>query len=198
LIAWVPRLCLLLCVVLAAVGAFTDYRTRQIPNWLTFGGMVLGIVLQALMGQYQVEDQQFGGQTALGGISHALLGAVVCGLPMWLLFYKQVQREDGSFDNVSGGGDVKILAAMGALLGLYHGLGLVFLCLVATSVLAMARLAWHGRLLRVLSNVLFLPLNPILPKRWQRPITAELLHKVRMGVPILVGTVMFAIHRLAW
>lgn len=198
MIVWVPRLCILLCVLIAAIGAWTDYRTRQIPNWLTLGGVVLGVALQALAGQYRVEDMQFGGQTALGGVFHAVLGAVVCGLPLWVLFRKQIQREDGTFDNVSGGGDVKILAAMGALLGLYHGLGLEFLCLAATSVLTLARLAWHGRLLRVLSNALFLAINPILPKKWQRRITAELLHKVRMGVPILLGTVMFAVNRLAW
>lgn len=198
MIVWVPRLCILLCVVIAAVGAWTDYRTRQIPNWLTFGGIVVGVALQALAGQYRVEDMQFGGQTALGGVVHSLLGAVVCGLPLWVLFRKQIQREDGTLDQVSGGGDVKILAAMGALLGLYHGLGLEFLCLAATSVLTLARLAWHGRLLRVLSNALFLAINPILPKKWQRRITAELLHKVRMGVPILLGTLMFAVNRLAW
>ncbi len=198
MIVWVPRLCILLCVLIAAIGAWTDYRTRQIPNWLTLGGVVVGVALQALAGQYRVEDMQFGGQTALGGVFHAVLGAAVCGLPLWVLFRKQIQREDGTFDNVSGGGDVKILAAMGALLGLYHGLGLEFLCLAATSVLTLARLAWHGRLLRVLSNALFLAINPILPKKWQRRITAELLHKVRMGVPILLGTVMFAVNRLAW
>ncbi len=198
MIVWVPRLCILLCVVIAAIGAWTDYRTRQIPNWLTFGGIVVGVALQALAGQYRVEDMQFGGQTALGGVLHSLLGAVVCGLPLWVLFRKQIQREDGTLDQVSGGGDVKILAAMGALLGLYHGLGLEFLCLAATSVLTLARLAWHGRLLRVLSNALFLAINPILPKKWQRRITAELLHKVRMGVPILLGTLMFAVNRLAW
>lgn len=198
MIVWVPRLCILLCVVIAAIGAYTDYRTRQIPNWLTLGGLVVGVGLQALAGQYRVEDMQFGGQTALGGVAHAILGALVCGMPLWVLFRKQIQREDGTLDNVSGGGDVKILAAMGALLGLYHGLGLEFLCLAATSVLTLARLAWHGRLLRVLSNALFLAINPILPKKWQRRITAELLHKVRMGVPILLGTVMFAVNRLAW
>jgi Flp pilus assembly protein protease CpaA len=196
-IQYLPQLCVVLCVVIAAVGAWTDYRTRQIPNWLTFGGIGLGVALQALLGHRGIEMAQFGGETAIGGIVHALLGAVVCGLPLWVLFRKEIEREDGTMDTVSGGGDVKILAAMGALLGLYYGLELEFLCLAATSVLTLARLAWHGRLLRVLSNALFLALNPILPKKWRRRITAELLHKVRLGVPILLGTVMFAVHRLA-
>ncbi len=197
MIQYLPQLCVVLCVVIAAVGAWTDYRTRQIPNWLTFGGIGLGVALQALLGHRGIEMAQFGGETAIGGIVHALLGAVVCGLPLWVLFRKEIEREDGTMDTVSGGGDVKILAAMGALLGLYYGLELEFLCLAATSVLTLARLAWHGRLLRVLSNALFLALNPILPKKWRRRITAELLHKVRLGVPILLGTVMFAVHRLA-
>ena len=197
MIQYLPQLCVVLCVVIAAIGAWTDYRTRQIPNWLTFGGIALGVALQALLGHRGIEMAQFGGETAVGGIVHALLGAVVCGLPLWVLFRKEIEREDGTMDTVSGGGDVKILAAMGALLGLYYGLELEFLCLAATSVLTLARLAWHGRLLRVLSNALFLALNPILPKKWRRRITAELLHKVRLGVPILLGTVMFAVHRLA-
>lgn len=197
MIQYLPQLCVVLCVVIAAIGAWTDYRTRQIPNWLTFGGIGLGVALQALLGHRGIEMAQFGGETAIGGIVHALLGAVVCGLPLWVLFRKEIEREDGTMDTVSGGGDVKILAAMGALLGLYYGLELEFLCLAATSVLTLARLAWHGRLLRVLSNALFLALNPILPKKWRRRITAELLHKVRLGVPILLGTVMFAVHRLA-
>lgn len=197
MIRYLPQLCVLLCVVIAAIGAWTDYRTRQIPNWLTFGGIALGVALQSVLGHHQFEAQQFGGQSAAGGALHALLGAVVCGLPLWVLFRKEIEREDGTMDTVSGGGDVKILAAMGALLGLYYGLELEFLCLAATSVLTLARLAWHGRLLRVLSNALFLALNPILPKKWRRRITAELLHKVRLGVPILLGTVMFAVHRLA-
>lgn len=197
MIQYLPQLCVILCVAIAAIGAWTDYRTRQIPNWLTFGGIALGVALQALLGHRGIEMAQFGGETAVGGIVHALLGAVVCGLPLWVLFRKEIEREDGTMDTVSGGGDVKILAAMGALLGLYYGLELEFLCLAATSVLTLARLAWHGRLLRVLSNALFLALNPILPKKWRRRITAELLHKVRLGVPILLGTVMFAVHRLA-
>jgi prepilin peptidase CpaA len=196
-IRYLPQVCVLLCVVIAAVGAWTDYRTRQIPNWLTFSGIALGVLLQGILGHHGFEAQQFGGQSALGGVFHALLGVVVCGLPLWVLFRKEIEREDGTMDTVSGGGDVKILAAMGALLGMYYGLELVFLCLTATSVLTLARLAWHGRLLRVLSNALFLVLNPILPKKWRRRITAELLHKVRLGVPILLGTIMFAVHRLA-
>lgn len=198
MIVWVPRLCLLLCVVIAAIGAWTDYRTRQIPNWLTFGGLGAGIVLQAIAGHYRIEGHNFGGQTAVGGALHALLGAAVCALPLWVLFRKQVQREDGSMDYVSGGGDVKILAAQGALLGLYFGLELEFLCLSATAVITLARLAWHGRLLRVLSNTLFIAFNPILPRKWRRNIHAELLHKVRLGVPILLGTLMFTANRLAW
>jgi Flp pilus assembly protein protease CpaA len=197
-IARVHEISVVACVLLAAVGAWTDFRTRQIPNWLTLGGIVFGIALQAFAGHHQIERAQFGGQTPQGGIGHALLGAVVCSAPFIFLFYKQIQRDDGSADHVSGGGDAKIIAAMGAILGLYDGLELTFLCMAATAVLTLARLAWHGRLLRVLSNSLFLVLNPILPKRWQRRITAELLHKVRLGIPMFVGTLMFAINKLAW
>jgi prepilin peptidase CpaA len=175
---FVPVLCLLLSVLLAAAGAWTDLRTGQIPNWLTFPGILVGVVLAGLAGR----------DGFLLGAGRGVAAAAVCALPVYILFRM------GGF----GGGDVKMIAAIGALLASYdharstipsyHGLQAMFLSLCAAMVFALARLAWHGKLLRLLSNTLFLVLNPVLPKRWRRELSPDLMTRMRFGGAILAGT----------
>src|SRR5450432_957962 len=87
LIVWAPLICTL------AVAAVIDARQRRIPNWLTFGLMTAGLAKAAL-----VSPQNFG---------HAMLGIVVGGaIPLVLYMISAV-----------GGGDVKLLAAIGAWVG---------------------------------------------------------------------------------
>lgn len=82
--------------VLSLVGtaAILDQRSQRIPNWLSYGGLVLALCLHG-----------FG--DGLEGLKLALSGAAIGGgmlLPLWLL----------------GGlaaGDVKLMAAVGAFLG---------------------------------------------------------------------------------
>lgn len=83
-----PPLLLALCM---AVG---DWRTRRIPNYLTFGGALAGLVFQTAL---------FG----LSGLTQALSGLLL-GLALLLLPY---------IYGGMGAGDVKALAALGAWLG---------------------------------------------------------------------------------
>lgn len=173
-----------LSVIIAATAALTDFRTGHIPNWLTYSAIPLGIFLNAM-----------GGQTRSRGALDAIVGALVCALIPLLLFYKTLPNREGGTESVSGGGDAKLFAGLGALLGLYHGIEAEFFSLCAASIFALARLAWHGRLLRTLSNVLFIVLNPILPKKYRRTLTTELLTKMRIGGAILAGTCIAALAR---
>lgn len=175
---------MVLSVIIAAIAALTDFRTGHIPNWLTYASIPVGIVLNGL-----------GGQTFARGALDAVAGALVCALFPILLFYKSLPNRDGESESVSGGGDAKLFAALGALLGIYHGIEAEFFSLCAASIFALARLAWHGRLLRTLSNVLFIVLNPILPKKHRRTLTTELLTKMRIGGAILAGTCVAALAR---
>jgi len=87
LIVWAPLICTL------AVAAVIDARERRIPNWLTFGLMAAGLGRAAF-----VSPENFG---------HAMLGIVVGGaIPLVLYMISAV-----------GGGDVKLLAAIGAWVG---------------------------------------------------------------------------------
>lgn len=185
---WIPLASSLLAVLVAALAAWTDLRTGRIPNKLTLSAFALGLLLQVTAGGFRVSRVGFGGNTALGGLLMAVIGALVAAAPFLLLFYKNIDRRDGSHENVSGGGDVKLMAALGALVGYYRGIELLFFSLCAAAIFAGARLAWHGRLLAALANSLFISINPVLPRKWRREITAELLHKMRIGGAILAGT----------
>jgi leader peptidase (prepilin peptidase) / N-methyltransferase len=83
--------------------AMTDAREYIIPNEFTWGGLVIGLIFSAT-----------GGLSSLGA---ALLGAVVGFAVLWLVGIAGTWafREDAM-----GGGDVKMMAMVGAFVG-WHG-----------------------------------------------------------------------------
>ncbi|MBX3210473.1 MAG: prepilin peptidase [Labilithrix sp.] len=87
-------------VVLVAVA--TDIATRRIPNLVTLGGLFVGLAVHGASGF--VDGGLLGGAR---GIGYALLGAVACGIVPFLAWKK----------GEMGGGDVKLFAAIGALVG---------------------------------------------------------------------------------
>lgn len=89
----------LLAVVLLA-AAVSDARTHRIPNRLTYGGILAGLLFWAMAGLLT------GGMSGVGeGLGHALLGCAAGYVPMAIIFAA------GGL----GGGDVKLMAAAGAL-----------------------------------------------------------------------------------
>jgi prepilin peptidase CpaA len=162
---------------LAAIGAVTDVRRGIIPNWLTLPVLVLAPLLHGLNGGVQ-------------GFLGSLLGLLVCAAGPLLLFY---------FDAMAGG-DAKLFAALGAVGGVQLGLEAEFLSVVAAAIYSVGQLAWNGKLLRSLGNAVFLALNPVLPRRFRRTIPRELMHRIRLGAAILLGTsiALLGHHRELW
>ena len=152
-------------LTLAAVAAFTDVRWGLIPNWLTLPPLVLAPFTHGVI-------------VGTRGLLSSVLGLLVCSLVPLLVFYR----------GGMAGGDVKLFAALGAVSGLYLGLELQFLALVCAAIYAIGHLAWNGRLLNSLGNSLFLGLNPILPRKWRRTLSPELMHRIRLGAAILLGS----------
>lgn len=117
-------------VAIGAAAAVTDWRTRRIPNALTFGGAAVGLAYALATG---------GGDGAVRSLAGFGLGLLIF-LPLFVV-------------RALGGGDVKLLAALGAWLGpsligwvaVYGG--------IAGGVLAVPWLAWRGRLRQTLVNV---------------------------------------------
>jgi prepilin peptidase CpaA len=83
-----------------------------------------------------------------------------------------------------GGGDVKLFAALGALLGPMLAIEAEFGAFVLLCVFALIRLAFRGRLLRVLGNTALLLLNPFLPRSRRRSVHPESMTAMRMGPAI--------------
>jgi prepilin peptidase CpaA len=152
-------------LLLAAIAAFTDVRKGEIPNWLTLPPLVVAPVVHGVMG----------GHAALFG---SLIGLLVCSIVPLLVYYQKGMA----------GGDVKLFAAIGAVGGVYVGLEAQLLSLIAASIYALGQLAWNGKLFATLGNSFFVGLNPILPRRLRRTIPRELMHRIRLGAAILLGT----------
>lgn len=161
-------------VLIAAIAAIIDWRTGEIPNWLTLGPLVLAPLA------YGAVALARGGTMAeaASSVGTAILGVFVCSL-VPLLLYRQ---------NAIGGGDVKLLAALGAILGWRWGIEAEMYSFFAAGLLAPARLAYEGKLFRTLKNSFLLALNPLLPKKKRRPVEPTLLTWFRFGPAIFLGT----------
>jgi hypothetical protein len=70
-----------------------------------------------------------------------------------------------------------------------------FLGLLVASIYALGRLTWDGKLFRTLGNMVFLGLNPILPKRWRRTMSKELMERIRLGGAIFGGLALAVLGR---
>ena len=160
-------------VLVTAIAAAIDWRTGHIPNWLTL--VPLALAPFAHVGIF-VATGRADQALAQGGFS--VIGAAVCALVPLALF-----RAGGL-----GGGDVKLFAAIGAICRPMLGIEAQFYAFLAAALLAPARLAYEGKLLKVLANTMALVANPFLPKERRREITPEMLTWQGLGPAIFVGT----------
>lgn len=94
-------LTLLLCT-----AAWFDMRTEKVPNWLTYGGAIIGLIFWTVVGAMAAHPEMPTAGVGLGSSFAALLAGLMPVLIIYLL---------GGF----GGGDVKLAGAAGALAGLW-------------------------------------------------------------------------------
>lgn len=164
---------LVFAVVVAAVAAWFDWRTGHIPNWVTLGPLCLAPVAHFAL---QLFTATFGAAIEAAGLS--VLGAALCAL-VPLMLYRA---------GAIGGGDVKLLAAMGALFSSPRdSIEAEMYAFFAAALIAPARLAYEGKLTQVLVNTLTLALNPFRPKERRRQITPEMMTSMRFGPAIFLG-----------
>ena len=159
----------LVALAIAAGAAFTDARTGHIPNALTLPPIVMAPVFYLVA---------FGPRMA----AMSALSALLCAFVPYLMFRK----------GAAGGGDVKLLAALGATAGASFGIETQLFGFAIAAVASLVLLAYRGRLLATLANALSLAINPILPKRYRRVPTHESMSTVRMGIPFFVGALFAA------
>ena len=160
----------LLALGASAAAATTDLRTGHIPNALTLPLFVAGPAAAAF------EAHRAGAPISLALASSAL-GVAVCGAVPYLLF-----RFGGMF-----GGDVKLLAGLGAVLGPMAGLEAELDSFVAAAIFAIGRMAFRGQLLAVLGRSARLAMRAVYKD--VAPVPEELMTVMRFGPAVFVGVV---------
>lgn len=123
-----------LLLVFAAACAVTDLRRRRIPNWLTVTGALTGFAFHAW-------------RSGLEGLAFAGAGCGAAFGVYGLLFLLRGM----------GAGDVKMMAAMGALIGWNNWLLLFALSAVIGGLVAVLTILARGRLRQTLQNLRRLP-----------------------------------------
>ena len=114
-------------VLVVVVAAVFDLRWRRVPNWLTASGALLGIVLNTVFGAWW---------SSLEGLGLALLIYV----PLYLL-------------RGMGGGDVKLMAAVGAIAGPGNWLRIFFFTLIFGAAAAIILMVVKRRVRRTFRNI---------------------------------------------
>jgi prepilin peptidase CpaA len=122
---WIPSAVFVGVMLLAAA---TDLRSHRIPNRVVIAGLGLGLVTRAMLGW-----------SALGGGILAAVGALVLGMLLFSL-------------GAMGAGDGKLMAVVGAFMGLENGMLALLSAAIVGGVLSMALAARRGVLLPVLLN----------------------------------------------
>lgn len=131
-------------LVVAAVAAACDLRSGRISNWLTLPALLAGVAVHGWIG-------------GLVGVSIAVLGALLTAAPAWVLF-----RHGGM-----GGGDVKLLSALGALAGAERGLEIFFGAILVAIFAIVLKHVWRGTLLSVIGHGA-VELCSAVARRWQK------------------------------
>lgn len=121
---------LIIPLLIAAWISWSDLRTRKIPNYLTLGAALAGLLYNLAV---------FG----LSGLTSGLLGLLM-GFGFLILPY---------ILGGMGAGDVKALAALGAWLGPFGTLGLFCYMAIAGGIMALGVLIWKGLLWQKLLNM---------------------------------------------
>ncbi|MFK7976734.1 MAG: prepilin peptidase [Halioglobus sp.] len=112
---------LLLALLIPACAM--DLWRHRIPNIITYPGLLAGLALGLISG-------------GAAGLGIHLLGALAAGFPLLLMFL------GGSL----GGGDVKLMAAVGAVMGFPAALNALFASIMVGGLCAALILIWQGRL----------------------------------------------------
>ena len=120
----------LVLIATALAAACYDLRVRRIPNWINVSGILLGLSLNAYF-------EGFGGaMVALGG----LLAALCIYVPLYAL-------------KGMGAGDVKLMAAIGAIAGPSNWLHIFIATALLGGLASITLVLWRRRTAQTMLNI---------------------------------------------
>lgn len=117
-------------MIVVGVATIFDLKSRRIPNLVTFPAMMAGIVIMSY-------------SNGLSGTINAIEGVFLGGLLLFILFAM----------GAMGAGDVKLMAAVGALNGWYFVIFAFLYSAVAGGIIAAGVLLVKGQLGRTMFNI---------------------------------------------
>jgi prepilin peptidase CpaA len=163
---------LLLTIVLGA--AVFDVRYRRIPNWLNVTGVLAGIALNTFL--YQ----------GLPGLVFALKGLFLA-FAVYVVLYAL---------HAMGAGDVKLMAAVGAIVGWENWFGIFIVTAVIGGIMAIILSIVRGRLKKTLFNVSFILSEmkggrPAYLSNEELDVKSDKAQRLPHGATIAVGTLFF-------
>jgi len=159
---------IILLAVLLITAIYTDLRWSRIPNWLTFPAMGLSILVQAW----------------IGGSHGALFSLAGLGVGMGLFLLPYVCR-------AMGAGDVKLMAAIGSIVGPSGALSITLLSVLAGGVYALGAMTYQWGLAGTSKKLAFSAYGAFVSAglAWSGDI--QLPFKLRYGLAIAAGTLLF-------
>jgi prepilin peptidase CpaA len=179
-----PATKILLLLLVLTAGVF-DYRERRIPNWLVLAGLLLGAAMNAFL-MYETPSATSGLLFSLEGLGLALL----IYLPLYLL-------------RAMGAGDVKLMAAVGAVVGPLMWLLIFFFTAILGGIVAAIVVLRKHRVHRTLQNLWMILISfryGKAPYATNPELDVNSDQGVRLphGVVIAVGTLGFVVAKTIW
>lgn len=161
----------LLAIIFSVAAAVTDLRWRRIPNWLTYPAVPIAIALHWKIA---------GAHAALLSLGGAALGFAIL-IPFMLL---------GGL----GGGDCKLVAALGAFFEPRRLLIILFFALIINLIIAVAVVLWNRRFAQSVRNsaritaALFLFRSPGADLTLENPQAAKVPFGIAAAIAVLLYT----------
>jgi prepilin peptidase CpaA len=159
---------IIVLTTLLITAIYMDLRWSRIPNWLTFSTMGVGILIQVWM-------------EGLAGISSSLAGLAV-GMGLFLLPY---------VFKAIGAGDVKLMAAIGSMLGPSGTLSVAVLSVLAGGVYALGAMGYQWGLAATSKKLAFATYGAFITGGAIRVGDLQLPFKLRYALAIAAGTLLF-------
>lgn len=159
---------IIVLTTLLITAVYTDLRWSRIPNWLTVSAMGIGIFLQAWRG-------------GLHGAESSLVGLGV-GMGLFLLPYTC---------RAIGAGDVKLMAAIGSIIGVTGVLSVALLSVLAGGLYALGAMSYQWGVAATSRKLAFAAYGAFVTGGSIGVGDLRLPFKLRYGLAIAVGTLLF-------